>query len=146
VIRLEAYDIAHIAGSFVVGVMVVVENGEAKKSDYRKFRIRINPGVNDTGALAEVLARRLNHQEWQLPTAVLVDGGIGQLNSAQAILEAREFDIPIVAVTKNERHQPESFLGDKAFIEAHKKEILLANSEAHRFAIAYHRNIRGKLR
>ena len=145
VMRLEAYDIAHISGSFVVGVMIVVENGEAKKSDYRKFRIRINPGVNDTGALAEVLARRLNHPEWQLPTAVLVDGGIGQLNSAKAILRERDLDIPLVAVIKNEKHKPENFLGDQVFIQAHKKEILLANSEAHRFALAYHRIIRGKL-
>ncbi|HVS79722.1 MAG TPA: UvrB/UvrC motif-containing protein [Candidatus Paceibacterota bacterium] len=146
VVRLEAYDIAHISGTNVVGVMIAVENGEAKKSDYRKFRIKLNPGVNDTAALAEVLSRRLNHQEWQLPTAILVDGGQAQMNAAKAVLEARDFQIPIVAVTKNDRHRPESFSGDEAFIEANKNAILLANSEAHRFAIAYHRNLRGRLR
>jgi excinuclease ABC subunit C len=146
ILRFEAYDIAHISGTSVVGVMVAVENGEAKKSDYRKFRIRVNPGVNDTGALKEVLSRRLNHEEWPQPDVILVDGGVAQVNAVQAVLNERRLAIPVIGVTKNERHKPESFIGDAKFVKRHKKEIIIGNSEAHRFAIAYHRNLRGKIR
>ena len=84
--RVESYDIAHTSGQSVVGVMTVVEDGEVKKSDYRKFKIRNDPGVNDTQALSEVLSRRLGHIEWRSPDLIVVDGGTAQKRAMEKVL------------------------------------------------------------
>ncbi len=141
-VRIESFDIAHMSGTSVVGVMTVVEDGEIKKSDYRKFNIKQNPGVDDTRALKEVLARRFNHSEWRMPDIVVVDGGIAQKNAAENILKELNLQIPVMAVTKDERHRPREIQGDQTLAEIHKKEILLSNAEAHRFAISFHRQKR----
>ncbi len=145
VFRIEAYDVAHLAGKSVVGVMVVHEDGEMNKSQYRKFKIKINPGVNDIGALKEILRRRLGHLEWPLPNLIAVDGGQAQINAAEAILKAQKFNIDVVSVVKDERHRPREIMGDSKYVSEHGKSILLANSEAHRFAITYHRKKRDKI-
>jgi len=145
VFRIEAYDVAHISGKNVVGVMVVVEDGEVNKSQYRKFKININPGVNDTAALKEILRRRLGHLEWPMPQVIAVDGAQAQINAATEVLKERGLDIPIVSVVKDERHKPRELLGDPAMANQWGKAILLANSEAHRFAITYHRKKRDSL-
>ena len=142
--RIESYDIAHMSGKNVVGVMTVVENGEAKLSDYRKFIIRENPGVNDTKALSEVLTRRLNHIEWTMPDLIVVDGGVAQRNIMEKILKTNGADIPVVSVVKDERHKPKEILGDKKWL-IYEREILLSNSEAHRYAIAFHTKLRNKI-
>ncbi len=136
----------------MVGVMTVVEDGEVKKSDYRKFKIRKNPGVNDTKALSEVLSRRLAHIEWKMPNLIVVDGGLAQKRVMEKILQKNNLQIPVVSVVKDERHRPKEILGDRSIaLTAGKKwqdlerEILLSNSEAHRYAIAFHRTLRGKL-
>ena len=127
--RIEAYDIAHLAGRNVVGVMVVVEDGEAKRSDYRKFKIRglglgsavgaigINHGINDTAALKEVLERRFGHKEWPMPDIVVVDGGKAQINTASRIIdslnntvEGKSSKINILSVVKDEHHKPREIL------------------------------------
>lgn len=144
--RLEAYDIAHMSGQNVVGVMTVVENGEAVRNEYRKFKIRENPGVNDTAALKEVLERRLNHTEWHLPQIIVVDGGKAQINAARTVLERRGLEIEVVSVLKDEKHRPKQILGKQNFATKYETEILLANSEAHRFAIAYHRDLRRNIK
>ncbi len=143
--RIEAYDIAHIAGRNVVGVMVVIENGEPKKSDYRKFKIRENPGINDTAALQEVLRRRFTHSEWPYPQIIVVDGGKAQINAAKRASNP-DSKIAIVSVVKDERHKPKQILGDQKLSLKYEQEILLANNEAHRFAITYHRKLQGKLK
>lgn len=145
IFRIEAYDVAHISGKFVVGVMTVVEAREVKKSDYRKFKIKSFEGVNDTKALKEVLERRLAHPEWQLPKLFVVDGGKAQKNTAEKVLKGAGVIIPVVGVVKNERHKPKNIIGKSALVEKYEKEILLANSEAHRFAVTYHRLLRQKL-
>ena len=142
--RIESYDIAHFGGSDVVGVMTVVENGERKISDYRKFKIKEDPGINDTKALSEILSRRLMHIEWPFPDLVVVDGGKAQKNVMEKILKGSGLNIPVVSVVKNEQHKPKEILGDKKWLE-HEKGILLSNSEAHRFAISYHKKLRNKL-
>ncbi len=142
--RVEAYDIAHLGGAGTTGVMVVVEDGEAKRSEYRKFRIRTPARGGDTIALKEVLSRRLGHPEWPLPRLVVVDGGVAQRNAARAVLRAYGYDIAIVGVVKDEHHRPREILGDHAFRHRFEREILLANSEAHRFALAFHRRLRRK--
>lgn len=140
--RIESYDIAHLGGKEMVGVMVVMEDGKPKKSDYRKFKIRKFDQSNDTGALNEVLTRRLGHFEWPPPQLIVVDGGIAQKNAVEKVLTERNFNIEVVAVRKNERHKPEELMGKKGIIEKYEKNILLSNSEAHRFAITYHKNLR----
>jgi excinuclease ABC subunit C len=94
--------------------------------------------------LEEVLTRRFGHAEWQLPQLIVIDGGMTHMRAAQALLRAKGFDIDIVAVVKDERHRPRDIIGMQGIIEKRKKEILLANSDAHRFAIAYHKNLRGR--
>jgi len=81
--RIEAYDIAHLSGKDTVGVMVVLENGELSKSEYRKFKIHGDNGkitIDDTKNLKEILIRRLGHAEWQLPNLIVIDGGTAQIN------------------------------------------------------------------
>jgi len=142
--RIESYDIAHISGQNMVGVMVVVENGEKNLSEYRKFKIKENTGVNDTKALSEVLERRLGHPEWRQPDLIVVDGGIAQKNAIEKIIKKYDLNIPVVSVVKNEKHRPEKIMGDKRWL-AYEGDILLSNSEAHRFAIKYHKRLREKI-
>ncbi|MEX2405667.1 MAG: UvrB/UvrC motif-containing protein [Candidatus Paceibacterota bacterium] len=142
--RIEAYDIAHMGGGDSAGVMVVIENGFLKKQDYRRFKIRTAKAGSDTGALKEVLSRRLAHDEWQYPNLIVVDGSTAQINVAESILEEYGFKIPVVSVVKDEKHQPRELKGESRFITTYEKEILLANQEAHRFASSYHQNLRRK--
>ncbi len=138
--RIEAYDIAHLQGSAHVGVMTVVEGGEAAKSQYRKFKIKTAKQGDDPGALREVLSRRLGHDEWPLPRLIVVDGSTAQINAAQTVLAEYGMSIPVVGVVKDEKHRPRNILGGRELIKTKEREILLANAEAHRFAIGYHRN------
>ncbi len=137
--RIEAYDIAHLRGSANVGVMVVVEDGIANKSQYRKFKIKSAKGGDDAGALREVLSRRLGHDEWPLPRIIAVDGAAIQINAARTVLAEYGIAIPVVGVVKDEKHRPRNILGDREIIKDRERDILLANAEAHRFAIGYHR-------
>lgn len=142
--RIEAYDVAHISGTNVVGVMVVVEDNEPKKSDYRKFKIKTSTN-DDNASLKEMLERRFNHPEWPMPKLIVVDGGKAQVNTAEKALKVWGIGIPVVGVVKDEHHKPKGFLGDKAIIKNRDRAILLANSEAHRFAVGFHRQLRGKI-
>lgn len=143
-VRVEAFDVAHTGGSETVAVMVVVDNGESVKAAYRKFKIQTATN-DDTGALKEALSRRLNHPEWPLPRVFVVDGGKAQMRAAERVLKEAGITVPIVGVVKNEFHKPERLIGDKWWIDTHEKDILLANSEAHRFAISWHRMRRDKI-
>lgn len=150
--RIESYDIAHMAGRNMVGVMTVVVDGEVDKKEYKKFKIRMadapariaKRGGNDTGALTEILERRFNHPEWQKPNLIVVDGGKAQINFTEKVLKKLNLQIPIVSVLKDERHRPKNILGNKDLARKYEREILLANSEAHRFAIGYHKQMRNK--
>ncbi len=138
--RIEAYDVAHTSGKESVGVMTVVIDGELAKNEYRKFRLDKNIGNDDTKSLAELLRRRANHPEWGIPNLIVIDGGKGQLNAARKVLSGK-----IVSVVKDDKHKAREILGIKSADKNLEKNILLANFEAHRFAIAYHRKLRGKL-
>jgi len=137
--RIEAYDIAHLSGKNMVGVMTVIENGEIEKREYKKFIIRTQTGANDTGALEEVLSRRFRHTEWGLPNLVVVDGSTAQINVAKQVLNRYKFNIPIVSVVKDDKHKAKAIIGDELIIKKYKKSILLSNNESHRFAITYYR-------
>lgn len=141
--RIEAYDIAHMMGQNMVGVMTVIEDGEIKKSDYRKFDIKTCDNANDPKALLEVLTRRFAHSEWTMPSCIVVDGSTAQVNVANQVLLERGLKIPVVAVVKNEKHKPKGLLGREDIIKKYKREIILANAESHRFAITFHKKKRG---
>jgi excinuclease ABC subunit C len=143
-IRIEAYDIAHLSGTNMVGVMTVVEGGEMQRSEYRKFIIQTVTGPHDTGALREVLERRLTHAEWTQPQLMVVDGSTAQVNVALRVLKKKALTIPVVGVVKDERHRPVRIVGPRDLIKIHETGILLANAEAHRFAITFHKTKRSK--
>lgn len=138
-LRVEAYDVAHLSGTNAVGTMVVLENGKVSKADYRKFKIRGGFGNNDTASLREIIERRFNHLEWPRPDLIVADGGQAQKFVIEDILKNRNLIIPVVAVTKNVHHRPEKILGDESLIKEHQSAVLMANSEAHRFANSFHR-------
>ncbi len=125
--RIECYDIANIQDKYAVGAMIVFTNGKPDKNQYRKFKILKNESQNkptsqvgllrgDAGMLREVLIRRFNHSEWSSPDLIIVDGGKQQLNVVKAVVNSKsqipnhkqtqnsEFKIPIIALTKNEKH------------------------------------------
>lgn len=153
--RIEAYDIANIQGKYAVGAMVVFDNGKPDKNEYRKFKIRTKESPDDIAMLKEVLTRRFNHPEWPAPDLILVDGGKAQLNAARSAINYRLSmidNIPIIALTKNKKHQ-----GTKIFVSGRKNTIPLSplpvsvknlmlniDSEAHRFAISYYRKLHRK--
>ena len=161
--RIEAYDVAHTSGKESVGVMTVVINGELAKNEYRKFKLDTTIGNDDTKSLAELLRRRANHPEWGMPNMIVIDGGKGQINTARkaahsggsisslvrfaptyALGNTPSAASPIiVSVVKDDRHKARAILGLTSADKALEKSILLANAEAHRFAIAYHRKLRG---
>jgi excinuclease ABC subunit C len=142
--RIEAYDAAHISGTSRVGVMVVIEGGIVEKNEYRKFKLEEN--VNDDyEGLRQILIRRFSHKEWRYPDLLVIDGGAVHKQTAEKVLAHLGLLIPCVSVVKDERHKPKDILGDKVHVDYHKKDILLANGEAHRFAIGYHKTLRNKL-
>ena len=145
--RIEAYDVAHISGKYTVGVMVVVEDGQPKRSDYRKFKIRIDSErANDTLHLEEVLRRRFGHSEWPKPDLLVIDGGGAQKRRAESVLKELKLDIDVVSVVKDARHKPKAILGNKDIAESYKNGIIISNAESHRFAVAYHRLLREKIK
>lgn len=147
--RIEAYDIAHLGGAQVVGVMTVVTDGIPDKAEYRKFKIKSTKsksgsGNDDVNNLKEILARRFGRTEWGMPDLIVVDGGVAQRNAAEKILNELSITIPIVSVVKDDRHVARDVLGEVSHVDAYRASILLANSEAHRFAITYHKLLRKK--
>lgn len=136
--RLEGYDISHHQGKESYGSMVVFENGEASRNEYRLFKIKEAPGGDDERALSEVLLRRFKHVEWTLPDIIMIDGGLPQISFLSKIFAANNINIPLVGISK--------FGGDKlVFTTKTKKEIrdlaenikptlLKLREEAHRFA------------
>lgn len=137
--RIEAFDVAHLRGSASRGVMVVVEHGEVQKSQYRLFTLRHTKPGDDYAALDEVLTRRFAHREWSYPHLIVIDGGRAHLARAKKTLDDLGYSGGLVSVVKDEKHRPREVLGNPKLTFPHEQGILLANSEAHRFAIAKHR-------
>ena len=142
--RIEGYDVAHISGTDRVGVMTVIEGKEKMTDEYRKFKLpeRTN---DDYAGLREIMLRRFGHKEWRYPDLIVIDGGVGHKQTAEKILAGLGLLIPVVSVVKDERHKPKDILGASLHVDNHKKEILLVNAEAHRFAIGYHKVLRNRL-
>lgn len=142
--RIEAYDVAHMSGKNMVGVMTVVIDGEAVPREYKKFIVKKQSGSNDTGALEEILSRRLRHTEWGIPDIIVTDGGIAQKRVGEQVSARYQWNVPVVSVVKDDRHKAREILGETMLVNKHKRSILLANVEAHRFAIAFHKEKRAK--
>lgn len=149
--RIEAYDISNIQGNEAVGSMIVFERTKSgdykpKKSDYRKFKIKTIKGANDPAMMAEVIERRLTHNEWPTPGLIVVDGGKAQLGAALKTLGRRK--IPAIALAK--RLEEVYFPGRKDPVRADRlgqatKHLLQAlRDETHRFAITFHRKLHRK--
>ncbi len=134
--RIEAYDIAHISGQNMIGVMVVQENGEFKKNEYKKFIIKTVDNANDPKALFEVLERRFKHDEWVKPNLVVVDGNKVQLGIAQRFFKDS------VSIVKDDKHKAREVLNKEILKDKNIKEeeVIKINAEAHRFAINFFRN------
>lgn len=145
--RIEGYDISNLGATGIVGSMVVFENGTAKKSDYRKFKIRTLKGQSDVDALAEMITRRIKRDDWPLPQLFLIDGGKPQVNKVRQILANYKINIPVIGIAKgaqrkkNEFHIPrDKKLAD--WLSQHKNVLIQVRDEAHRFAIQYQRSLR----
>ncbi|MEK7646726.1 MAG: GIY-YIG nuclease family protein [Patescibacteria group bacterium] len=139
--RIEAYDVAHLSGMETVGTMVVSENGHLTPAEYRKFKMAKNTN-DDLRNLEETLARRLNHSEWTYPDLIVVDGNAMHVERAEKVLKVRRINIPVVGVTKNDKHVADSFVGHPDIIARYKDHIVTLNAEAHRYTLAYHRKRR----
>lgn len=154
--RVEAYDISNISGFESVGSMVVYENGRPKRSDYRKFRIKWVKGANDYASMEEVLTRRFSRglsEENQgfdrLPDLIMMDGGRGQVNIALDVLGKMGLRIPVCGMVKDDRHRTRGLYYNNVElpVDTHSEGFRLITriqDEAHRFAIEYHRSLRGK--
>ncbi len=155
-IRVEAYDISNTNGLFSVGAMVVYEGFKPIRKDYRKFKIKTIEGANDYGSLQEIIYRRFKRAKNgdpgfnKFPNIIFIDGGIGQVNAAITVLKALKLNVPVVGLAKNDKHRTRAIVfSDGSEFPLKQNEILLKYSgriqeEVHRFAITYHKGIRGK--
>ncbi len=147
---MECFDISHIQGSETVASMVVFEGGLPKKSDYRRFKINSTEGKpDDFLSMREVTQRRYGDlPEEELPDLIVIDGGKGQLSSAFEIIRgAGHKDVPVVGLAKQFELVFREGESDPVVLPRHSQALYLIErirDEAHRFAITYHRNLRGK--
>ena len=161
IVRMEAYDISNTNGFESVGSMVVYERGRPKRNDYRKFRIKGIKGADDYGSMREVLTRRFTHglRERQenaelgkftaFPDLIMMDGGRGQVNVALQVLDELHLEIPVCGMVKDDHHRTRGLYYHNEEIPIDRSSeafrlITRIQDEAHRFAIEYHRQLRGK--
>lgn len=161
IVRMEAYDISNTNGFESVGSMVVYERGRPKRNDYRKFRIKGIRGADDYGSMREVLTRRFTHglrerEESEelgkftvFPDLIMMDGGKGQVNVALEVLNSLHLDIPVCGMVKDDHHRTRGLYYNNVEIPIDRSSeafrlITRIQDEAHRFAIEYHRQLRGK--
>ena len=163
--RLEAFDISNTSGSYNVASMVVFEDGKKKPRDYRRFRLRTVQGPDDYRSMEEVLSRRFLHGQKALeeqqgekdefdsftkfPDIIMMDGGKGQVNVALKVLENLNLSIPVCGMVKDDNHRTRGLYYNNEEILFPKNSeafrmITRLQDEAHRFAIEYHKNLRGK--
>lgn len=165
--RIEAFDISNISGYESVGSMIVYEDGKPKRSDYRKFKIKTVQGPNDYASMKEVLTRRFEHGLEEMrqlkekgvgkqfgsftrfPDLLMMDGGRGQVNIALEVLDKLGLDIPVCGMVKDDHHRTRGlyYQNVEIPIDRHSEGFRLITriqDEAHRFAIEYHRSLRGK--
>lgn len=165
--RIEAYDISNLMGMDSVGSMVVFQDGVAKNSDYRRFKINTIEGADDYGSMREILTRRFTHGLKEVekisnkemnfaegkfsifPDLIMMDGGRGQINVALEVLKELNINIPVCGMVKDENHRTRGLIYNniEILLRPSSKSMLLITriqDEVHRFAITYHRTLRDK--
>ncbi len=159
--RMEAYDISNTNGFESVGSMVVYDRGKPKRNDYRKFKIKEVKGPDDYASMREVLTRRFTHglREREenkdlggftvFPDLILMDGGRGQVNIALQVLDELHLNIPVCGMVKDDHHRTRGLYYQNEVIDIDRSSeafrlITRVQDEAHRFAIEYHKQLRGK--
>lgn len=153
--RIEAFDNSNIQGADPVSAMVVFEDGKPAKKYYRKYKIKSVQGPDDYESMREVVRRRYSRvlkEELPLPDLIIIDGGKGHLAAAQDVLENElGLSIPIAGLVKDDKHRTSELIigSPPAFIqlERNSQEFYLLQriqDEVHRFAITFHRQLRGK--
>lgn len=165
--RIEAYDISNIQGVDSVGSMIVFEDGKAKNSDYRRFRIKTVKNANDYDSMREILERRFTHglkeikeiQEKEIqfakgkfsnfPDLIMMDGGKGQVNIALEVLDKLGINIPVCGLVKDDHHATRGIIYNNKELIINRNSDLMQlirriQDEVHRFAITYHRSLRDK--
>src|SRR3954468_6944892 len=148
--RIECFDISHIQGAETVASMVVWEDGKMKKSDYRKFIIRTVDGVDDFASMREVVARRykrIQDEKKDMPSLILIDGGLGQLHAAaEALAGLQIINQPLASIAKREEVIYVCGQENEPIALDHHNPVLhlvqLIRDEAHRFAVTFHRKRR----
>jgi len=166
-LRVEAYDISNIQGVDSVGSMIVFEDGKAKNSDYRRFRIKTVKNANDYDSMREILERRFTHglkeikeiQDKEIkfsngkfsnfPDLIMMDGGKGQVNIALEVLEKLGINIPVCGLVKDDHHATRGIIYNNKELIVNRNSNLMQlirriQDEVHRFAITYHRSLRDK--
>ena len=168
-IRIEGYDVSNLGSSNMVGSMVVFENGEPNKSQYRKFKIKNVVGQSDVDCMAEMLERRLKHNEWKLPNVILVDGGLPQVHKVLKVIKSSSHplltspsgmgrNIPVVGIAKGPERKRNDFVisttdfkntdstdSKRKFVKwvnENKSLLIQVRDEAHRFAIIFQKSLR----
>ncbi|MFH2232459.1 MAG: excinuclease ABC subunit C, partial [Patescibacteria group bacterium] len=147
--RIEGYDISNISGTATTASMVVFENGAPAKAEYRKFRIRTVKGANDPASVREALTRRFRNK-WPHPDLLLIDGGWPQVNAVMEVVREFHLGIPVVGLAKGPDRKKDELICDQnnleicALCQKHKSLLIQVRDEAHRFAIKYHRELRGR--
>ncbi|WP_297636189.1 excinuclease ABC subunit UvrC [uncultured Clostridium sp.] len=165
--RIEAYDISNIQGVDSVGSMIVFEDGKAKNSDYRRFKIKTVKGANDYDSMREILSRRFKHglkeiKEIQsrnlqfskgkfsnFPDLIVMDGGKGQVNIALEVLRELDINIEVCGLVKDDKHNTRGIIyNNEEYLIKSNSELMQMlrriGDEVHRFAITYHRSLRDK--
>ena len=165
--RVEAFDISNTSGFESVGSMIVYEDGRPRRSDYRKFKIKSVKGPDDYASMREVLTRRFTHGMEEIkkleeknisadfgsftkfPDLIMMDGGRGQVNIALEVLASLNLDIPVCGMVKDDNHRTRGLYYNNIELPIEKnsegfKLITRIQDEAHRFAITFHRDLRGK--
>ena len=149
--RIEAFDNAHLFGTFTVSGMIVFINGKPEKKEYRKYKI-VSDSKDDYNTMKEVIYRRyfrILHEKLEKPDLIIVDGGIIQINAAKEIINSLYLDIPIVGLKKNDKHKTTALIyNNKDYILDKTSDVfhLLTRiqDEVHRYTITYHKDIRSK--
>ncbi|MFA6485904.1 MAG: UvrB/UvrC motif-containing protein [Candidatus Magasanikbacteria bacterium] len=150
-IRIEGYDISNLGDTDKVGSMVVFDESGPIKSEYRKFNIKTVVGQSDVDCLAEVISRRIRHDEWPMPNIILIDGGVPQVHKVKSILSFAKITTPVIGIAKGPtRKNNEIIFSDRdlkiqKWAYANVKLLIQVRDEAHRFAIKFNRSKR-KLR
>lgn len=151
--RMECYDISHISGVDKVGSMVVFIDGEADKTEYRRFKIKTVEGNNDFASLQEVLTRRLSklatdeEERFPRPDLIIIDGGKGQLSSVKEVFDKYGCDIELISLAEREEEVYTLLSNQPVIIDRSDYALRMLQrirDEAHRFAITYNRNLRSK--